>query len=81
MRRRTTEARPSRQTYLKIIMVLPNICQFWYTTPKFRPVKSTEKMREVATKKLKLAMIRVRMIMMKQANKSVMMMMMVHGIW
>ena len=70
-------------------MVLPNICQFWYTTPKFRPVKSTEKMREVATKKLKLAMIRVRMIMMKQANKSVMirvrmmmmMMMMVHGTW
>ena len=35
----------------------PHICQFWYTTVFFRPVKVHQKMRKFATKYQKLAQI------------------------
>ena len=32
------------------VIIIPDICQFWYTTPLFRPVKLRQKVHEFSTK-------------------------------
>ena len=38
---------------------IPDICQFWYTTALFRPIKAHQKVSKFATKYPKLAKIGV----------------------